>query len=74
MRPCVQGDGFPLGNTRATLSMYCPDKLNVNLTGDYFSEKFQYLKLSLLPCIESETNKCKSSSDVAAFFQKTPNL
>jgi len=68
MRPCIQGDGFPLTNTRATLSMYCPDKLNLTLTGDYFADQFQYLKLSLIPCVTSTQNKCKSATDVANFF------
>ena len=72
MRPCVLGDGFPLNDTRATLSMYCVDNLNVTLTGDFFADQFQWLKLVLNPCVNSATNQCKSAADVAAFFQKTP--
>ncbi len=52
--------------------MYCVDNLNVTLTGDYFADQFQYLKLVLDPCVNSVTNQCKSAADVAAFFQKTP--
>ncbi len=54
--------------------MYCPDKLNVTLTGDYFADQFQYLKLSLIPCVTSTQNKCKSATDVANFFQRAPAL
>jgi len=56
MQPCAIGDGFPLNDTRATLSMYCADNLNVTLTGDYFADKFQWLKLALNPCVTSATN------------------
>ena len=54
--------------------MFYSDNLSVSLTGDYFANKFQYLKLSLIPCVISTTNTCKSSNEVAAFFKNTPAL
>ena len=74
MRPCVEGDGFPLNDPRTTLLMYCPDNLNVTLTGNFFANEFKYLTLNLVPCATSTTNKCKSSSEVSAFFQKSSNM
>ena len=54
--------------------MFCPDNLNVPLTGNYFANEFKYLTLKLVPCATNTTNKCKSLSEVSAFFQKTPNM
>ena len=54
--------------------MYCPQKLNVNLTGDFFADTFQYLKLSLKPCVTSSTQICKSTTEIAEYFLKSPKL
>ena len=74
MRPCIESDGFPLNDPRTTLSMFCPDNLNFPLTGNFFANEFKYLTLKLVPCEKSTTNKCKSSSEISAFFQKSPNM
>ena len=52
--------------------MYCVDNLNVTLTGDFFADQLQWLKLVLNPCENSATNQCKSAADIATFFNKTP--
>ncbi len=54
--------------------MFCPENLNVPLTGNYFANAFKYLTLKLVPCATNTTNKCKSLSEVSAFFQKTPKM
>lgn len=38
------------------------------LTGDYFSDNFNYLQVSLYPCVGVKKGDCATDKEVAAFY------
>jgi hypothetical protein len=57
--------------------MMCFDELPLesrSLTGDYFSNDFNYLQVSLYPCVSVKKGDCASDKEVLAFYADNPKL
>jgi hypothetical protein len=57
--------------------MNCFDEPTENeraIRGDFYSDQFNYFRISLTACVSSATNKCANSSDVKAFYQANSNF
>jgi hypothetical protein len=57
--------------------MMCHDELpedSWSLTGDYFSRKFTYLQVTLIPCKNKKEGTCATQEEMAAFYEANPKL
>ena len=52
-------------------NLMCTNSDNLTLEGDFYSQSFQYIKASVIPCLdEGETSKCASRQTVNDFFNR----
>ena len=65
-------------STKGTpMSMMCFGELPLkmrSLTGDYFSNEFTYLQVSLAPCLSDVIGECATKDEVTAFYEANPTL
>jgi hypothetical protein len=55
----------------------CYEKLPAQqrvLTGDYFSKQFNYLQVTLNPCVNKVKGFCATKEEVAAFYEANSKL
>jgi hypothetical protein len=50
-------------------TLYCFNRKNYTLQGDYFSSYFSYISIKLSKCDSSKSKTCKNQTDIDAFFQ-----
>jgi len=77
LRSCDVASGYPLSTKALNISMMCHDEIPVDsrsLTGDYYSDNFSYLKVSLSPCKSVKKGDCATEKEVAAFYARNPKL
>lgn len=77
LTPCTESSGYVMSGTQISMSMMCFDDLpfeSSSLVGDFFSNEFNYLQVSLKPCLSDVEGVCGTKDEVKAFYTANPAL